>query len=189
LECSVSISAGAPFGDNNPSGRLPVTFYASTGQLPPFEDYSMNNRTYRYFTGQPLYPFGYGLTYTRFKYSNGKLSTTSLKAGDSIEVTADVQNTGGRDGDETVEAYLIPKNIVGAPLLALVGFDKAHLACGATTTIQLTIDPRQLSFVSPTGSRSVRAGDYELYIGGGQPSADSGIFLPFHIQGSTPIAP
>ena len=149
----------------------------------------MKDRTYRYFTGQPLYPFGFGLTYTRFKYSNGKLSTTNLKAGDALEVSAEVKNTGDRDGDETVEAYLIPKNLVGAPLLALVGFDKVHLACGASTTIQLTIDPRQLSFVSPTGNRSVRAGDYELYIGGGQPSPDSGIFLPFHIQGSTPVAP
>jgi beta-glucosidase len=177
------------FGDNNPSGRLPVTFYASTSQLPPFEDYSMKDRSYRYFTGQPLYSFGYGLTYTSFKYSNGKLSTTTLKAGESIEVNVDVQNAGDRDGDETAEVYLIPQNIVGAPLRALVGFDKLHLTRGATTTIQLTIDPRQLSFVSPAGNRSVRPGDYELYIGGGQPSADSGIFLPFRIQGSTPIAP
>ena len=177
------------FGDNNPAGRLPVTFYASTSQLPPFEDYSMKDRTYRYFTGQPLYSFGYGLSYTHFKYSNGKLSTTNLKAGNSIEVSVDVQNTGDRDGDETLEVYLIPKNIVGAPLRALVGFDKVHLARGATTTIRLTIAPRQLSFVSPTGNRSVRPGDYELYIGGGQPSKDSGTFLPFRIQGASPIAP
>jgi beta-glucosidase len=88
-----------------------------------------------------------------------------------------------------LEVYLIPKNIVGAPLRALVGFDKVHLARGATTTIRLTIDPRQLSFVSPTGNRSVRPGDYELYIGGGQPSKDSGTFLPFRIQGASPIAP
>jgi beta-glucosidase len=100
-----------------------------------------------------------------------------------------VQNAGDCDGDETVEVYLIPKNLVGAPLRALVGFDKVHLARGATTTIQLTIDPRQLSFVSPTGDRSVRPGDYELYIGGGQPSKDSGAFLPFRIEGSSPIAP
>ena len=101
----------------------------------------------------------------------------------------DVQNTGDCDGDETSEVYLIPKNIIGAPLRALVGFDKVHLAGDATTTIQFTINPRQLSFVSPTGDRSVRPGDYELYIGGGQPSKDSGIFLPFRIQGASPIAP
>jgi beta-glucosidase len=177
------------FGDNNPSGRLPVTFYASTRQLPPFEDYSMTDRTYRYFTGQPLYSFGYGLSYAHFKYSNGKLSTVNLKAGDSLEVSVVLKNAGDRDGEETVEAYLIPKNLVGAPHRALVGFDKVHLAHGATTTVQLTIDPRQLSFVSPTGDRSIRPGDYDLYIGGGQPSPDSGIFLSFQIQGSSPIAP
>jgi beta-glucosidase len=177
------------FGDNNPSGRLPVTFYASTSPLPAFEDYSMKERTYRYFTGEPLYPFGYGLSYTQFNYSNGKLSTRNLKAGDALEVSVDVQNAGDRDGDETVEAYLIPKNLAGAPVRALVGFDKVHLARGAATTIRLTINPRQLSFVSPGGSRSVRPDDYDLYLGGGQPSPDSGIFLSFRIQGSSPIAP
>ena len=177
------------FGANNPSGRLPVTFYASTSQLPPFEDYSMKDRTYRYFTGQPLYPFGYGLSYTRFKYSNGKLSTTTLKAGDPVDVSVDVQNAGGCDGDETVEIYLIPKNLVGAPRKALVGFEKVHLARGVTTTVHVTIDPRQLSFVSPIGNRSVRPGDYDLYIGGGQPSADAGVSLPFHLEGSSAIAP
>jgi beta-glucosidase len=177
------------FGDSNPSGRLPVTFYASTSQLPAFEDYSMKDRTYRYFTGQPLYAFGYGLNYTHFRYSNGQLSTTNLKAGNSIQVEADVENAGNRDGDETVEVYLIPKNIVGAPLRALVGFDKVRLARGATKRIQLTINPRQLSFVSPTGIRSIRPGDYDLYIGGSQPSTDSGIFLPFRIEGSSPVAP
>ena len=177
------------FGDNNPSGRLPVTFYASTGQLPPFENYSMKDRTYRYFTKQPLYSFGYGLSYTQFNYSNGKLSTTDLKAGNSVEVSVEVQNAGDCDGDETLEAYLIPKNLVGAPLRELVGFEKVHLARGENTTVHITIDQRQLSFVSPAGDRSVRPGDYELYIGGGQPSADSGVFLPFHIQGSSPVAP
>ncbi|HEY4382830.1 MAG TPA: glycoside hydrolase family 3 C-terminal domain-containing protein [Acidobacteriaceae bacterium] len=177
------------FGENNPSGRLPITFYASTSQLPPFEDYSMQNRTYRYFTGQPLYSFGFGLSYTQFKYSNGKLSTTNLKAGDPIQISVDVQNAGDCDGDETAEVYLIPRNIVGGPYRALVGFEKVHVAHGATTTVHMTIEPRQLSFVSPIGTRTVRPGEYDLYIGGGQPSADAGIFLPFRIQGSSPIAP
>ena len=177
------------FGENNPSGRLPVTFYASTSQLPPFEDYSMKDRTYRYFTGQPLDSFGYGLSYTHFKYSNGKLSTENLNAGSSIEVSVDVQNTGDHDGDETAEVYLIPSGIVGGPSRALVGFQKVHLARGARTTIQMTIEPRQLSFVSPIGDRRVRPGDYELYVGGNQPSNDCGVFLPFRIQGSSAIAP
>lgn len=176
-------------GDNNPSGRLPLTFYASTSQLPSFEDYSMKDRTYRYFTGQPLYSFGYGLSYTKFEYSKGTLSTANLSAGDPIEVSVDIKNTGGRDGSETVEAYLVPKNIVGAPLQVLVGFEKVHLARGATKNVRIEISPRQLSLVSSIGSRSVRSGDYELYIGGGQPSAASGVLLPFHIQGSASIAP
>ena len=177
------------FGENNPSGRLPVTFYASTSQLPPFEDYSMKDRTYRYFNGQPLYSFGYGLSYTQFKYSNGKLSTTDLKAGEPIEVSVDVQNTGDRDGDEIAEVYLIPKNIVGGPFRALVGFEKVHLARGSNTTLHVTIDPRQLSFVSSIGTRTVRSGDYDLFIGGSQPSSDAGVFLPFHIQGLEPYRP
>lgn len=176
-------------GDNNPSGRLPLTFYASTGQLPPFEDYSMKDRTYRYFTGEPLYSFGYGLSYTRFAYSNGRLSATALNAGDPIEVSVDVQNAGDRDGSETVEAYLVPSNLVGAPLRVLVGFEKVHLARGATKTVRMKISPRELSFISPAGDRSVRPGDYELYVGGGQPPTDSGVFLPFRIHGSSPIAP
>ncbi len=176
-------------GDNNPSGRLPLTFYASTSQLPPFEDYSMNDRTYRYFTGQPLYSFGYGLSYTKFDYFNGELSTTSLNAGDPIAVSVGVRNAGERDGDETVEVYLIPKNLVGAPLRVLVGFEKVFVPSHASKTVRIEISPRQLSLVSSVGNRSVRPGDYELYVGGGQPCADSGVLLPFHIQGSSPVAP
>jgi beta-glucosidase len=177
------------FGDNNPSGRLPLTFYASTSQLPPFEDYSMSHRTYRYFTGKPLYSFGYGLSYTQFHYSRGKLSTTDLVAGNPIDVSVDVQNTGDREGTETVEVYLVPKNVVGAPLRVLVGFEKVHVARGVTKTVRMEISPRQLSLVSSEGNRDVRPGDYDLFVGGGQPSVESGLLLPFRIQGSSPIAP
>jgi len=93
-------------GVNNPAGRLPVTFYKSVEQLPVFEDYSMKNRTYRYFEGQPLYAFGYGLSYSKFEYSDLKLSTTNLKAGDSLSVDADVRNVSQREGDEVVELYV-----------------------------------------------------------------------------------
>jgi beta-glucosidase len=177
------------FGDNNPSGRLPVTFYASTSQLPPFDDYSMKGRTYRYFTGTPLYPFGLGLSYTSFKYSGGQLSTAHLQAGDSLEVNAEVKNSGDRDGDETVEIYLIPKNATEAPLKKLVGFEKVHLAKGQSRTIHGTVDARGLSLVDAAGNRSVRPGEYTLYVGGGQPSHESGVFMPFEIEGTSRVAP
>jgi beta-glucosidase len=177
------------FGENNPSGRLPVTFYASTDQLPPFDDYSMEGRTYRYFDGNVLYQFGYGLSYTHFKYTSGRLSTGMLRAGGSIAVCAEVKNVGDRDGDETVEVYLLPNGIAGAPLRTLVGFEKVHLHKGETKAVEFTIAPRQLSLVAPDGSRSVQPGDYELYIGGSQPSHDAGVFLPFRIEGSSALEP
>jgi len=177
------------FGESNPSGRLPLTFYASTSQLPAFEDYAMKGRTYRYFTGQPLYPFGYGLSYTDFRYSGGKLTSSSIKAGDPLEASVVVKNTGERDGDETVEFYLIPKAGKNAPLRALVGFEKVHVLKGETETVHLAIEPRQLSLVNADGSRSVQPGEYELFVGGGQPAADAGVYLPFHIEGTSPVAP
>jgi beta-glucosidase len=177
------------FGENNPSGRLPVTFYASTNQLPPFNDYAMKDRTYRYFTGTPLYPFGYGLSYTSFQYAAGKLSTTTLEAGKPLEVSARIKNTGDRDGDETVEFYLVPKSIAGAPLRTLVGFEKVHLQKGESKSVHATIDPRQLSIVAADGTRSVQPGEYELFVGGTQPSIDTGVTLPFRIQGSSALAP
>jgi beta-glucosidase len=177
------------FGENNPSGRLPVTFYAGTKQLPAFDDYSMKGRTYRYFTGTPLYPFGYGLSYTTFRYTNGTLSSQSLHAGEPLQATVQLKNTGDRDGEETVEYYLIPKSKPEAPLRWLAGFQKVQLGKGESKSVQLTIDPRQLSIVNAEGTRAVRAGDYELYVGGTQPVAGGGVSLLFHIEGESPLAP
>lgn len=177
------------FGKNNPSGRLPVTFYASSDQLPPFDDYAMKDRTYRYFTGAPLYPFGYGLSYTHFEYTSGKLSTPVLQAGAPLTVGVQVKNTGDRDGDEVVELYLVPKAIAAAPLRTLISFEKLHLCKGQSKTIQFTIAPRQLSLVAADGRRSIQPGKYELYVGGGQPSNETGVFLPFRIDGSDPLEP
>jgi beta-glucosidase len=177
------------FGENNPSGRLPLTFYASSSQLPPFDDYSMKGRTYRYFTGTPLYPFGFGLSYTRFRYSNGSLSSADVQAGTPLEASVQVKNAGDRDGDETVEAYLIPKDKIGAPRCWLAGFEKVHLRRGETKTLHFAIAPGQLSLVDADGSRSIQPGDYELYVGGSQPTADSGVLLPFRITGFKTLAP
>ena len=176
------------FGENNPSGRLPVTFYASTSQLPLFDSYAMAGRTYRYFTGTPLYPFGFGLSYTTFAYSSAKASTDTLTAGQPLTVTAKVKNTGKREGDETVQFYLVAKNFPDAPLRSLVAFEKLHLKPGESRSIHTTITPRALSLVSPDGTRSVLPGDYILYVGGIQPTANS-LTIPFKITGSAPIAP
>lgn len=175
------------FGNNNPSGRLPITFYASTAQLPPFTDYSMRDRTYRYFTGEPLYPFGYGLSYTRFNYSAGKLSTSTVQAGQPLTVQVKVKNEGDLDGTETVEAYLVPEQAAGAPLCELVGFQNVQLRRGEGKTIQMTLTPRELSLVSADGTRSVQQGAYKLYVGGGQPGRSTGVTLPFQIVGDSGV--
>jgi beta-glucosidase len=177
------------FGENNPSGRLPLTFYAETSQLPPFDDYSMKERTYRYFTGKPLYPFGFGLSYTSFRYSNGSLSSADLQAGAPLEASVLIENTGDRDGDETAEAYLVPKARPGAPICWLAGFERVHLLRGETRTLHFTINHRQLSLVDANGGRSIQPGQYELYVGGSQPSSESGVFLPFQIRGLKALVP
>ncbi|HEU4635612.1 MAG TPA: glycoside hydrolase family 3 C-terminal domain-containing protein [Edaphobacter sp.] len=158
-------------GKNNPAGRLPVTFYRSVDDLPPFTDYSMANRTYRYFKGQPLYGFGYGLSYTSFAYSNIRLNTQHLNAGDAMVVTADVRNTGKVAGDEVAELYLIPPQNGLLPRYSLECFQRLHLAAGETRHLQFTLSPRQLSYVDEKGVRAVRAGSYAVSIGGSQPGA------------------
>ena len=156
-------------GANNPAGRLPVTFYKGVDQLPPFEEYSMKNRTYRYFEGQPLFPFGYGLSYSKFSYANVKLSTTSLNAGDPLTVDAEVKNTSDREGDEVVQLYLSFPKTPGAPIHALRGMARVNIGAGETKQVHFTLDARDLSGVNSQGDRIVAAGSYRLYVGGGQP--------------------
>ena len=171
-------------GANNPGGRLPVTFYKSVDQLPPFDDYAMTNRTYRYFEGQPLYPFGYGLSYSRFEYSGLKLSADKLYAGQPLGVEADVKNTGQRDGDEVVEIYLTFPKLPGTPLRALRAFTRIHVAAGETRHVQFTLSPRDLSMVDLAGDRLVAAGTYGLSVGGGQPGTSAaGAETQFSITG------
>jgi beta-glucosidase len=171
-------------GVNNPSGRLPLTFYTGVSELPPFDDYNMANRTYRYFTGKPLYPFGHGLSYSKFEYSNLKLSTSQLQAGDPLRVDADVKNNSQRDGDEVVEVYLTFPKTPGAPIRALRGFTRVHVAAGDTAHVRLNLNQRDLSLVDEAGNRIVSPGSYTLSVGGGQPGTSAPVAeAPFTING------
>ena len=174
-------------GKANPSGRLPVTFYASDDQLPPFKDYSMKNRTYRYFAGEPLYSFGYGLSYTTFHYSDLKLSSQSLQAGQPLRADVTVTNTGNSAGNEVAQLYLIPPAGEGYPLRSLEGFQRVHLAPHASSVVHFKLDSRELSEVDEGGHRAVRAGDYQIYLGGSSPSPQAsadGVVAKFTIRGS-----
>ena len=174
-------------GKTNPSGRLPVTFYASDDQLPPFTDYSMNNRTYRYFSGEPLYAFGYGLSYSTYRYSDLKLSTGTLQAGEQLTAEARVTNTSDLAGDEVAELYLIPPAGSGYPRRSLEGFERLHLAPHASVVAHFQLDPTQLSEVDDGGHRAVRAGDYRIFVGGSSPGSapnPGGVSAKFTIVGS-----
>ncbi len=157
-------------GTNNPAGRLPVTFYASLEQLPPFDDYSMQSRTYRYFDGKPLYAFGYGLSYASFAYSNLRLSSEKLQADQPLTVEADVRNTAGISADEVAELYLEYPQSPGAPRRALKGFERVHLAPGETRHVAFKLNPRDLSQVTEKGEHRIMPGNYTVFVGGSQPT-------------------
>jgi beta-glucosidase len=157
-------------GDNNPAGRLPLTFYSSLSQLPPFDDYAMKDRTYRYFTGQPLYTFGYGLSYTTFSYSHLKTPHT-VAAGQPVTIEADLKNTGSRAGDDVAELYLTQPRGFETPLRILAAFKRVHLAPGESTHVTFTLDPRSLGQVDAQGNRIILPGDYALSLGSTQPAA------------------
>jgi beta-glucosidase len=155
-------------GDFSPAGRLPVTFYRSVSQLPPFDDYAMKGRTYRYFDGPVLYPFGYGLSYTTFAYSGATVSATKVKAGNPVKAGVTVKNTGARDSDEVVELYVAKPGDSAHPVLA--GFSRVHLKAGASQKVSFDLDARRLSQVDAKGVRHVEPGRYVLSLGGGQPA-------------------
>jgi beta-glucosidase len=138
------------FGGYNPAGRLPVTFYRGTGDLPPFEDYAMRGRTYRFFQGRPLYPFGHGLSYTTFRYANLRTGALSIGPGDTVAVSVDVTNTGARDGDEVVQLYVRhPASSVDRPVKELKGFARVHLRAGETRTVRLLLPADELRYWDP----------------------------------------
>ena len=178
-------------GLNNPAGRLPVTFYASLDGLPAFTDYnfktSAGGRTYRYFTGKPLWGFGYGLSYTMFTYGPVKLSADALKAGDPITATVTVTNSGVVSGDEIVEAYLKTPQMDG-PIHSLAGFERVNIPAGRSKDVTITLDPRTLSTVDDQGNRSILPGKYTLTLAGAQPQdAQSKSEAVFTVTGSRPL--
>ncbi len=174
-------------GENNPAGRLPVTFYAGLDGLPAFTDYGLKGRTYRYFTGKPLWGFGYGLSYSKFKYGEVKLSAETLKAGDPLTAIVTVTNAGTVAGDEVVEAYVKTPQQDG-PIHSLAAFERVHIEPGATTAIKLKIDARSLSSVDDQGNRSILEGKYTLSIGGAQPEeTDAKSEATFTVTGTAPL--
>jgi beta-glucosidase len=157
------------FGDYNPAGRLPVTFYRSERQLPPFSDYRMKGRTYRYFQGEPLYPFGYGLSYTKFSYGN--LSVPSQVQPDKdVKLSVEVENSGTLAGEEVVQLYLRHVTAsVPVPIRSLEGFQRIALRPGEKKTVEFTLTPRQLSIIGKDNRRVVEPGQIEISVGGKQP--------------------
>ena len=154
------------FGDYNPGGKLPVTFYRSNDDLPDFLDYSMKNRTYRYFTGKPQYAFGYGLSYTTFAVGKGKLSSTSMRKDGKVTLTVPVKNTGKREGTETIQVYIKALDDAGAPIKALKGFQKVLLKAGEKGTVKITLDGEAFEYYDEhIDELATKAGRYQILYG------------------------
>lgn len=158
------------FGETNPGGRLPVTFYKTVNDLPAFEDYNMTTQTYRYFKGEPLYPFGYGLSYSNFEYSNLNIISDGKLASDVI-VKATVKNTSAVDGEEVVQVYVSRLNTVDSPqpIRALKAFDRIHLDAGESKVVEIILDEEDFRYVNIKGESISKAANFEISIGGGQP--------------------
>jgi beta-glucosidase len=175
-------------GKNDPAGRLPVTFYKDTSQLPNFEDYSMAGRTYRYFRGKPLYPFGYGLSYAKFSYSDLTLPNSTVNAGDPVNADVTVTNAGKVAGDEVVELYLKFPPVAGAPNIALRGFQRIHLDPGASQKVHFELKNRDLGMVTADGHPVIAGGTYTISIGGGQPDTGApGVIGHFNVEGQVAL--
>ncbi len=179
--------AEALAGDFSPSGKLPLTFYKSVDQLPPFENYDMKGRTYRYFMGEPLYPFGYGLSYTNFAFSNLRFDKDLLGANDDLTATVDVKNTGNMAGDAVVELYLSHPGVDGAPIRSLAGIRRVSLNPGEGKSAAIQVPNRNLSVVTPDGTRRILPGEVQIWVGDGQPDARAGLAKAMGIAGSVTI--
>lgn len=162
------------FGDYNPAGRLPVTFYKSDNDLPGFSDYSMKGRTYRYFSGEALYPFGYGLSYSQFRYTLTK-APASISKGKPVTVSFTLTNTSKRNGEEVAQLYITHLADVTKPIRALKGFQRVYLKAGETKTLSFTLSPEQLSLINEAGEQYQPTGKISISIGGGQPGVPNKI--------------
>jgi beta-glucosidase len=161
------------FGKTSPSGRLPITFPKSLEQLPAYEDYSMKGRTYRYMTEEPMYPFGYGLSYAKFNYSGLKSSAATIKKNQSIEVEAIVTNTGQVLGEDVVQLYLSNIEAAGAPLFSLKGVKRVSLKPGESASVKFTITPEMLTTINEKGEKLLKPGKFKVYVGGAVPGGRS----------------
>ncbi|GGJ38561.1 glycoside hydrolase family 3 C-terminal domain-containing protein [Deinococcus roseus] len=159
------------FGKSNPAGRLPITFYSGLQDLPDFNDYAIQGRTYRYYQGKPLWGFGYGLSYSSFGYSALALSSKTLSASDGLKVTVQVKNTSQRDGEEVSQLYIRPRNApAGSPRQWLAGFARTPLKAGESQQLQFQLGLRELGLVNEQGERLMVPGTYDVFVGGSQPS-------------------
>ena len=159
------------FGDVSPAGKLPVTFPKALDQLPPFDDYSMNGRTYRYMTEEPLYPFGFGLSYSRFDYSELQLDKLTLALGDSLNVSLTLSNCGDSDSAEVAQLYLSDLHASTiVPLHHLIGFERVFLKAGESRMLNFTITPQMMSFYNDDGKLTLEPGEFRLEVGGCSPS-------------------
>lgn len=166
------------FGAYSPAGRLPVTFYRDTADLPDFQDYSMKNRTYRYFEGEPLYPFGYGLSYTRFEYRDLTLDRAEVSAGEPLRASVTVRNAGEAAGGEVVQCYLRDEEAsVEVPKWSLCAFTRIHLEAGESCRVEVEIRPESMRTVLENGVRVIEPGEFTLFVGGSQPDERSAELL------------
>lgn len=172
------------FGDYSPAGRLPVTYVKSLDQVPEFTDYSMEGRTYRYMNEEPLYPFGFGLSYADFEYSNLNAATTDAVIGENLSIKVDVENISRRDSDEVVQLYVKHHDkTIATPHFSLQGFRRIHLTAGEKQTIEFILEPRQMAIFDEDGRCLVEPGKLEIFVGGSQPDE-----LSQRLMGKKPLS-
>ena len=175
------------FGDYNPAGRLPVTFYKSVEDLPEFDNYDMQGRTYKYFNGEALYPFGFGMSYTTFEYQDLQIPE-KISAGDNISLSVKIRNTGKFAGEEVVQLYISRKERNDSdPICNLVAFDRIYFKPGEEKQVDFKINARQFSSISENGNRVLEPGKFRIFIGGGQEGYADGVSSEIEITGSALI--